>query len=109
MATMPKTSPRIKPIEVFATGKAKKDPEYLSKSNHEEAEFFCLDTDVNVVFDSDEGSPFDTVCFHVYKGNQGVRSGPLKDKGVPIGGHYHYHVRPMKGTGMGADPEIIVN
>jgi len=80
------------------------DPMYLSKRLHEEAEFTSK-TDVNVVFDFPEGTPFAIgATFAVHPGNP-VPSGPLRDDVVP--GRYRYHVNPMRG-GPGADPTIIV-
>jgi hypothetical protein len=109
MATMPKASPRIKPIEVTAKGHADKDPETLSINNEDQATFFCQNDDVNVVFDFPEGSPFEKECFHVHKGKaNGVASGPVRKKGVPVGGQYRYRIYSMKGAGPSADPTIIV-
>jgi hypothetical protein len=111
MAAMPKPSlPKPKRIEVFGDHRDEKIKTHLSKGKLEHAEFFCQDRDVYVMFDSDEGSPFESNCFHVYKGKEkGVASGPVKEKGVPIGGAYRYTVRPMTGTFPGADnPEIII-
>ena len=108
MATMPKTSPRTKSIEVFAEGHAVKDPEYLSKANHEEAEFFST-RDVEVVFDFSEGTPFrNGNRFPVTGGQPATPSGPMKDT-VQVGERYRYHVNPLHGAGGGADPTIIVN
>jgi hypothetical protein len=110
MAAMPKPSLATKQIEVFGDPRDENIRTELSKGNLEEAEFFCQDRDVYVAFDCDEGSPFESTCFHVYKGKgKSVASGPLKKKGVPIGGIYRYTVRPMMGTFPGADnPEIII-
>jgi hypothetical protein len=107
---MPKTSPLTKPIEVKANGEAFKNPEYLSINDEEQANFFCQNDDVNVVFDFPEGSPFERDCFHVYTGKaNGVTSGPVKKKGVPIGGRYRYNIYPMRSPSpMGADAEIII-
>jgi hypothetical protein len=106
MAAHPKPVPGInmKRINVHPGG-AQPDPEYLSKSNHEEAVFSTKvsKSDVEVVFD--HGTPFSGTNFRVYA-NTEVGSGALRTD-VEVGKHYHYRVDPMKG-GPGTDPEIII-
>jgi hypothetical protein len=77
---------------------------YLSKGGHEEAEFTSK-TDVNVVFDFPEKTPFANGAMFPVKAGTTVPSGPLKPD-VALG-RYRYHVNPM-GGGPGADPTIIV-
>lgn len=76
----------------------------LSKQNHEEAHF-TSQTDVNVVFDFPERSPFDSDTFAVRAAGPPVASGPVRSD-VALG-RYRYHVNPM-GGGSGDDPTIIV-
>ncbi len=80
------------------------DPIYLSRGRHEEAEFTSK-TNVNVVFDFPEGTPFVKGATFQAGPGKPASSGPLKPE-VPIG-RYRYHVNPI-GGGPGADPTIIV-
>jgi hypothetical protein len=75
----------------------------LSKQLHEEAEF-TSQTDVNIMFDFTEGTPFDSKVFPVHAGGT-VGSGQVRPDVQP--GRFRYHVYPM-GGGPGADPTIIV-
>ena len=76
----------------------------LSKQLHEEAEFTSK-TNVNVVFDFPEKTPFANGAMFPVKAGNTVPSGPLRPDVAP--GRYRYHVNPM-GGGPGADPTIIV-
>jgi hypothetical protein len=97
-----------KPIHVYRDGHAEADREHLSIDKKEEALFSTKrsNDDVEVVFDID-GTPFATNKF-VVPARTETPSGPLR-KGVKDGEHFHYHVYPIKGSGSGADPEIIID
>lgn len=111
MATMPKPSFVTVPITVSDApppdGSAHPEPTPLSKQNGDQAEFSTsANHDVVVVFTPPKGSPFvDPGPFPVTPG-QPTASGPLRQD---ANGEYHYHVRPARGGGPGADPTIIVN
>lgn len=110
MAAIPKPLTAFKNIDVYPDGHAVKDPEYLSKSENEQAVFSTKTSkaDVEVVFDPADGTPFNDVPTFVVPAGTNHQSGALRGD-VVVGKHYHYTVRrPGKGTGSSADPEIII-